>query len=79
MMIIRMMLIATLIHKGDKTHTQLQLMMLQSLSIMKAIVRSPLNPMPLADALADDLLLLIFFLFFKFIIIFASETKNQES
>ena len=62
-----MKLIAKQIHKGDKTHTQLQSITWQSFSTMKTIVRRPLNPMPPVDTFSDILLLI--FLYFLNVII----------
>lgn len=44
--------IPTEIHSGERTHHQLQLITWQSLRMMKAMVRRPLNPMPDVDAVA---------------------------
>ena len=66
-MITMMKLIAKQIHKGDKTHTQLQSITWQSFSTMKTIVRRPLNPMPPVDTFSDFLLLI--FVYFLNVII----------
>lgn len=74
-----MKLIAKQIHKGDKTHTQLQSITWQSFSTMKTIVRRPLNPMPPVDTFSDFLLLIFVYFLNVIITSFLYGFWGQES
>ena len=78
-MITMMKLIAKQIHKGDKTHTQLQLMMWQSFSTMKKIVRRPLNSMPSVNTFSNFLLLIFVYFLNVIITSFLYGFWGQES
>ena len=78
-MITMMKLIAKQIHKGDKTHTQLQSITWQSFSTMKTIVRRPLNPMPPVDTFSDFLLLIFVYFLNVIITSFLYGFWGQES
>ena len=49
------------IQSGERTQIQSQVMTLQSLRTMNAIVKSPQKPIPPADADADELLIILMF------------------
>ena len=51
----------TLIHRGERTHHQLQSITWQSFSTIKAIVRRPLNPIPLFETFVFSSLIFLFF------------------
>lgn len=73
----RMIVRHTLIHRGERTHHQLQSITWQSFSTIKAIVRRPLKPIPLFETFVFSLL--IFFYFLNVIIFFffiGFEVKN---
>ena len=72
----------TLIHRGERTHHQLQSITWQSFSTIKAIVRRPLNPIPLFETFVFSSLIFLFFkcyYYFFFILFCGQESIWRDS